>query len=439
MALTIVIPKETLTGEKRVAATPETVKKITALGAKVKVESDAGKAANYLDDAYKDAGATLVKDRASLLKDADILLTVRLGSLDKETLSKKLLVIGIADANDNTALIHKAAKDGATLFGMEFVPRITRAQAMDVLSSQANLAGYKSVLDACEHYGHAFPMMMTAAGTVPPAKVFVMGAGVAGLQAIATAKRLGAVVSATDVRPASKEQVQSLGGTFVAVEDDEFKAAETAGGYAKEMSKEYQKKQADLVAEHIKKMDIVITTALIPGRPAPKLITEDQIKSMKPGSVIVDLAAVQGGNAALTEKGKVITKHDVTIIGHENYPSRLAADASALYARNLLNLLNLIINKEDGKLTIDWNDDIIKGIVLTKDGGVVHPVLAGDAPKAAAPVKKAPAKKPAAKKTTSSSTAKKAPAKKAATAKKATTKKAPAKKAPAKKKTETKS
>jgi len=412
LALTIAIPKESISGEKRVAATPETVKKIIALGATVKVETDAGKDANFLDTAYKDAGASIEKDRASTFKSADIILSVRLGSLDTpKDIAKKTLIICTADINDNAALIAKLNEQSLTVFGMEFVPRITRAQAMDILSSQANLAGYKSVLDACEYYGHAFPMMMTAAGTVPPAKVFVMGAGVAGLQAIATAKRLGAVVSATDVRPAAKEQVESLGGSFVAVEDEEFKAAETAGGYAKEMSKEYQQKQADLVAEHIKKMDIVITTALIPGRPAPKLVTEDHVKSMKPGSVIVDLAAVQGGNCAVTTKGKVITKHDVTIIGHENFPSRLAADASSLYSRNLLNLLNLIINKEDGALAIDWEDDIIKGIALTKEGVITHPALEAISEKAKeTKPKKAAPKKTAAKSKKAAETKEETPA-----------------------------
>ena len=255
---------------------------------------------------------------------------------------------------------------------MELVPRITRAQSMDVLSSQSNLAGYKSVLDACEHYGRALPMMMTAAGTIPPAKVFIMGAGVAGLQAIATAKRLGAVVTATDVRPAAKEQVESLGGSFVAVEDDEFKEAETAGGYAKEMSKEYQAKQAKLVEEHIAKQDIVITTALIPGRPAPKLITEAMVKSMKTGSVIVDLAVENGGNCESSKLGEVVEKHGVKIIGHRNVPGRLAADASNLYARNLLNFVTTLVNKETGKLEINWEDDIVKGVALTKDGKVVH-------------------------------------------------------------------
>ncbi|MEM9468926.1 MAG: NAD(P) transhydrogenase subunit alpha, partial [Pseudomonadota bacterium] len=301
-----------------------------------------------------------------------------------------------------------------TLLSMELVPRITRAQSMDVLSSQSNLAGYKSVLDGAEHYGRAFPMMMTAAGTIAPAKVFIMGAGVAGLQAIATAKRLGAVVSATDVRPAAKEQVQSLGANFVAVEDDEFKKAETAGGYAKEMSAAYKKKQAKLIEETIAKQDIVITTALIPGRPAPKLVTEAMVKSMKPGSVIVDMAVDMGGNCELSEAGQAVQKHGVTIVGHHNVPSRLPTDASSLYAKNVLNLLNLIIDKDKGELAIDFEDEIIKGMALTHGGQIIHPQFGGSK---SAPAKKTPAKKAAAKKSTKSSVKK-------TSAKKTTTKKA---------------
>lgn len=379
MPLTIAVLKETYAGEKRVAASPETVKKLTALGAKLKIESGAGLTSSVTDTMFSDAGATICKDAAETLKGANIILKVQaVDAAEAATFPAGALLIAQINPYQNAGVLQALAKGKIDAFAMELVPRITRAQAMDVLSSQSNLAGYKAVLDACEHYGRALPMMMTAAGTVPPAKVFIMGAGVAGLQAIATAKRLGAVVSATDVRPASKEQVQSLGGTFVAVEDDEFKAAETSGGYAKEMSPEYKAKQAALVSEHIKKMDIVITTALIPGRPAPKLITADHIKSMKQGSVIVDLAAVQGGNTELTEPGKVVSKHGVTIIGHENVPARLAADTSALYSKNLLNLLNLIIEKESGALKIDWNDDIIKGIALTRDGKIIHPNFAAE-------------------------------------------------------------
>jgi H+-translocating NAD(P) transhydrogenase subunit alpha len=291
-------------------------------------------------------------------------------------LPKGSLLIGILSPYKNEALIGGLAQAGVNAFAMELMPRITRAQAMDVLSSQSNLAGYKSVLDAAEHFTRGFPMMMTAAGTVPPARVLVMGAGVAGLQAIATARRLGAIVSATDVRPAAKEQVASLGATFVAVEDEEFKQAETKGGYAKEMSPEYKAKQQKLTEETIAKQDIVITTALIPGRPAPKLITEAMVKSMKPGSVIVDLAVEAGGNCELSEAGKVVKKHGVTLVGHKNVPSRIATDASALYAKNILNLLNLLIDKEK-KLSIKWDDDIIKGIALTRDGAAIHPQFGG--------------------------------------------------------------
>ncbi len=383
MALTIAIAKETADYEKRVAATPETVKKLIALGAAVIVEKNAGAASSYPDSAYEQAGATIAADRAGAVAAADIVLKVQVALEDLDGLKKGAVLAGLYAPYQNADLLKAAANKGITAFSMELVPRITRAQAMDVLSSQSNLAGYKAVLDAAEQFGRAFPMMMTAAGTIAPARVFVMGAGVAGLQAIATAKRLGAVVSATDVRPASKEQVESLGGTFVAVQDEEFKAAETAGGYAKEMSAEYKAKQAALVEETIAKQDIVITTALIPGRPAPKLITEKMVSSMKPGSVIVDLAVESGGNCELSEAGKVVAKDGVMIVGHKNVPSRLATDASALYARNLLNLLGLVIDKESKSLVINWDDDVIKGITLTKDGAIVHPNFAPKSAEAA--------------------------------------------------------
>lgn len=401
MSLKIAIPKETAENEKRVAISPDVIKKLSDAGCSIIVESGAGDASDLPDETLKKAGATIKKDYQVTVKGADIVLKVQ--APDKNelvALSKGQLLIAMLSPFSNDKILNDCAKAGIDTFSMEFVPRISRAQSMDVLSSQSNLAGYKSVLDAAEHYAHAFPMMMTAAGTVPPAKVFVMGAGVAGLQAIATAKRLGAVVSSTDVRPAAKEQVQSLGGTFIAVEDDEFKEAETAGGYAKEMSAKYKEKQAALVEGHIAKQDIVITTALIPGRPAPKLITEDMVKSMKPGSVIVDLAVETGGNCALSEAGKVVQKHGVTMVGHLNVPSRLAADASMLYAKNLFNLLNLMINKENGKLAIDWEDEIIKGIAMTKDGKVIHPNFTKE-------TKKPAAKKTAAKKTTKSSSTEK--------------------------------
>ena len=378
----IAIPRERRAHETRVAATPETVKKLLALGCEVVVEKGAGAGAAYVDEAYKAAGAAIAKDAKAALTGADVVLKVQrpiVGGTDDEIdlYTMDTILLAIMDpmrAQDDVAAMAKA---GLTAFAMDLMPRITRAQSMDVLSSQSNLAGYKAVLDAATEYGRAMPMMMTAAGTIAPARVLVMGVGVAGLQAIATARRLGAIVSATDVRPAAKEQVESLGGTFVAVEDEEFKQAETAGGYAKEMSDAYKAKQATLTAETIKKQDLVITTALIPGRPAPMLISADMVKSMKPGSVIVDLAVEAGGNCALSQLGKVVVKHGVRIVGHQNVPGRLAADASALYARNLFNLLQLMIDADAEALNIDWDDEIIKGICLTRDGAVVHPALTG--------------------------------------------------------------
>jgi len=342
VALKIAIPKETHAHETRVAASPETVKKLIALGARVAIEAGAGQGADIIDADYKEAGATICKTAAETYKSADIVLKVQAPSdAEIKHIQKATLLVAMLAPYSNPKLIETLAKANINACSMELVPRITRAQSMDVLSSQSNLAGYKSVLDGAEHFGRAFPMMMTAAGTVPPAKVFVMGAGVAGLQAIATARRLGAVVSATDVRPAAKEQVESLGASFVAVENEEFKEAETAGGYAKEMSKDYQKEQQALIEDTIAKQDIVITTALIPGRPAPKLVSEAMVKSMKQGSVIVDLAVEAGGNCAPSEAGKVVKKHGVSIVGHNNVPGRLAANASALYAKNLLNFVSL--------------------------------------------------------------------------------------------------
>lgn len=374
MALTIAILKETAEFEKRVAASPETVKKLTSLGCSVIIETAAGDASALPDKLFSEAGAKIVQTRIDALKAADIVLVVQtLSANDLSNMKKGALLVGMLSPYTNQQLIQKIAEARINAFSMELVPRITRAQSMDVLSSQSNLAGYKAVLDACEYFGRAFPMMMTAAGTVPPAKVFIMGAGVAGLQAIATAKRLGAIVSATDVRPAAKEQVKSLGANFIAVEDEEFKQAETSGGYAKAMSAEYQKKQQDLIEEHIQKQDIVITTALIPGRPAPKLVTQNMVASMKPGSVIVDLAVESGGNCEASDPGKVIVKNGVTLVGHKNVPSRIAGNSSALYAKNLLNLLMLII--KDGALNINWDDDIIKGIAMTRDGALIHPLF----------------------------------------------------------------
>jgi H+-translocating NAD(P) transhydrogenase subunit alpha len=364
------VARESDAAEPRVAATPETVKKLKALGAELAVEPGAGVKSGILDEDYAAAGATV---RAGAVTDADIVLKVRRPSeAELASYNSGALVIAIMDPYGNDAALAAMAKAGITAFAMELMPRITRAQSMDVLSSQANLGGYRAVIDGAAEYGRALPMMMTAAGTVPAAKVFIMGAGVAGLQAIATARRLGAIVTATDVRPAAKEQVESLGAKFVAVEDDEFKQAETAGGYAKEMSKAYQAKQAALVAEHIKKQDIVVTTALIPGRPAPRLISRDMVASMRPGSVIVDLAVERGGNVEGARPGERVERNGVKIIGYSN-PGQLAASASSLYAKNLYAFLEILIDKKAKALAVNWDDDIVKATVLTRNGAVVHP------------------------------------------------------------------
>jgi NAD(P) transhydrogenase subunit alpha len=371
----IAVLKERRFDETRVAATPESVKKLIGLKHTVAIESGAGAAAGIRDEDYTAAGAT-VGSAADVLKGADIVFKVRApDAAELATYPKGAALLGLLEPYAAKAEAAAYAAAGVTAVAMEFVPRITRAQSMDVLSSQANLAGYRAVIEGSQLYGRALPMMMTAAGTVAAAKVFVMGAGVAGLQAIATARRLGGVVSATDVRPAAKEQVASLGAKFIAVEDEEFKAAETAAGYAKPMSPEYQKKQAELVASHIAKQDIVITTALIPGRPAPRLISDTQLQTMKPGSVIVDLAVEQGGNVEGAKAGEVVTTaNGVKILGVANLPGRIAADASALYARNLLALLPLL-TAENAAFGPKWDDEIVKAAVLTKDGAVVHPAL----------------------------------------------------------------
>jgi NAD(P) transhydrogenase subunit alpha len=370
----LAVTKERRAGETRVAATPDAVKKLAALGLSIVVEQGAGLGAAALDADYEAAGAKVAPTAAEALKDADIVLKVR-GPSDEEIAALKpgAIVIGLVNPYQDRALIDALAAKRATLFAMEFVPRITRAQVMDALSSQANLAGYRAVIEAAEAYGRALPMMMTAAGTVAAAKVFVMGAGVAGLQAIATARRLGAVVTATDVRPAAKEQVESLGAKFVAVEDEEFKAAETAAGYAKEMSPAYQAKQAALVAEHIKKQDIVVTTALIPGRPAPRLVSAEHVASMKAGSVLVDLAVEQGGNVAGAKADEIVETGGVKIVGFANLPGRIAAGASALYARNLTAFVGLLV--KDGQVAPDYEDEILKAGLVAKDGAVVHPAL----------------------------------------------------------------
>ncbi|TMK03717.1 MAG: Re/Si-specific NAD(P)(+) transhydrogenase subunit alpha [Alphaproteobacteria bacterium] len=375
----IAVAREIDASENRVAATPETVKKMKGLGADVAVEPNAGRKSGIPDAEFVAAGATVTNEA---VKHADVVLKVRRPAASELARYKKgALVIAMMDPYGEDAALKAMADAGIIAFAMELLPRITRAQVMDVLSSQANLAGYRAVIDAAAEYGRAFPMMMTAAGTVPAAKVFVMGAGVAGLQAIATARRLGAIVTATDVRPAAKEQVESLGAKFIAVEDEEFKQAETAGGYAKEMSKEYQAKQAELVASHIAKQDIVITTALIPGRPAPRLISSDMVACMRPGAVIVDLAVERGGNCELAKAGEVVESSGVKIVGHHNVPSRIAASASSLYAKNVFAFLDILVDKNAKALAINWDDEIIKATVLTRDGAVVHPNFA---PKSAA-------------------------------------------------------
>ncbi|WP_422013017.1 Re/Si-specific NAD(P)(+) transhydrogenase subunit alpha [Reyranella sp.] len=377
----IAVIKERRPHETRVAATPETVKKLKALGAEVTIEAGAGTVAAYTDQAYSEAGAMIVPDAASALAAGDIVFKIQRPMTAEEGLDELGLLrqgqtlMAPLGALTNKELVQALASRGVTSFALELIPRITRAQSMDILSSQANLAGYKAVLVAANNYGRIFPQMMTPGGTLAPSRSFIMGVGVAGLQAIATARRLGSVVTATDVRPATKEQVQSLGAKFVAVEDEEFKAAETAGGYAKQMSAEYQAKQAALVADHIKLQDIVITTALIPGRKAPVLVTEEMVKTMKPGSVIVDMAVEQGGNCPLSEFGTVVEKYGVKIVGPANLPGELATDASALFSRNLLNFITPMVDKETKALTINLDDEVVKGTLVTRDGQIVHPSL----------------------------------------------------------------
>ena len=373
----LAVTRERHPDETRVALTPDTAKKLISQGFTVTVETGAGETASVPDADYAAAGASIAPDMAAALAGADILLKVRAPSEDEiAALKPGAIVVGLLDPHQEKASLDALARSGASAFAMEFVPRITRAQVMDALSSQANLAGYRAVIEAAAAYGRAMPMMMTAAGTVAPAKVFVMGAGVAGLQAVATARRLGAVVTATDVRPAAKEQVESLGAKFVAVEDEEFKAAETAAGYAKEMSAEYRAKQAALVSDHIRKQDIVITTALIPGRPAPRLVSAEQVASMRPGAVIVDLAVEQGGNVEGAKPGETVEAGGVRIVGIANLPGRIAADASALYARNLAAFLGLLIDKE-GALVAGGEDEILKASLVTGGGAIVHPALKG--------------------------------------------------------------
>ena len=376
------IIKERRPGELRVAITPDTVKKYIAMGLSVFIESKAGLTAAITDQSYKDSGANIVKTSREALEKADIVLKVQKpiipenqgnSGLDEVALMKDgAVLICLMEPHQSQELIEALANKNITAFSMELLPRITRAQTMDTLSSQSNLAGYKAVLEAAHAFGRAFPMMMTAAGTVPPAKCLVMGAGVAGLQAIATARRLGAVVSASDVRPAAKENVESLGASFVAVQDEEFKQAETVAGYAKEMSDEYKAKQSELIASTVAKQDIVICTALIPGRPAPVLVSEDMIKTMKPGSVLIDLAVEQGGNCPLSKADKTIVKNGVSIIGQTNMASKVPIDASVLFAKNLLNFVTPMINEDEKRLGIDIDDEIVRGSMITQNGEVLQ-------------------------------------------------------------------
>jgi len=373
----ISVPKERRPHERRVAASPDTVKRLVGMGLELVVESGAGAGASYTDAAYEAAGASIARDAAAALGAGDIVLKVQRPSAEElRAMRRGAVLVGMLAPLQHPEDVALYAGAGVTSFAMELVPRITRAQAMDVLSSQANLAGYRIVLDAATAFGRAFPMMMTAAGTVPPARVLVMGAGVAGLQAIATARRLGAIVSATDVRLAAKEQVESLGATFLVVDLEAMKAMETAGGYAKEMGADFARRQREHVSEALKKIDIVVCTALVPGRRAPVLITREMMAMMKPGSVVADLAVEQGGNVEGSVPGEtVVTPGGVSILGPINVPSSIAVDASALYARNLLAFLGLIVDKEK-QLKIDATDEIVKATLLTRDGAVVHPQFA---------------------------------------------------------------
>jgi len=374
----IAVIKERGPWETRVAATPDSVKKLAALGLDVHVESGAGARSRFSDEAYREAGASIGSEDP-VLDAADVVLVVE--RPPREVVARMpagaMLVGQLAPHRDRGDIEHFAER-GINAFALELMPRISRAQSMDVLSSQSNLAGYKAVVDAAAEFERAMPMMMTAAGTVPPARVMVLGAGVAGLQAIATARRLGAIVSATDVRPVAKEQVESLGATFVMVEDEDNAEAETAGGYAREMSEDYKRRQAELVAKTLEKQDIVVCTALIPGRPAPRLVTRAMVESMRPGSIIVDLAVEQGGNCELSEAGEIVDHGGVRIIGHHNVPGRVPVDASAMYARNLVNFLSPFVDSESGNIVIDWDDELVTGTALTRDGAVVHPLLVGD-------------------------------------------------------------
>ena len=372
----VAIPKERYAGETRVAVSPDVVRKLIGIGFEVTVESTAGVASNFPDMAFTEAGARIARTATGTLKGADVIMKVRapiVSGKDAELpmYPKKAFLLAHLGVLDDPSVAEACAEAGLTAFAMELMPRISRAQSMDVLSSQSNLAGYRAVIEAGNHFNRAYPMMMTAAGTVPPAKVFIMGVGVAGLQAIATARRLGAVVTATDVRPATREQVASLGGKFLEIDAKMEKDAQTEGGYAKEMPPTYLEKQKAVVAEHIRKQDIVITTALVPGRPAPRLVSKEMVSTMKPGSVIVDLAAEAGGNCALTRRGEVVEADGVRIIGHNNWPALIAEDASGLFARNLFNFLSPHVDQASGTLAPDWEDETVVGTLVSRDGKVV--------------------------------------------------------------------
>ena len=377
------VPKEIVPGETRIAASPDSIRKFAALGVEVLVESGAGVGAQMSDEVLAEAGAHIVVDAKTVYGDADLVTKVRAPLCDGNAadelsfLNSDTVLVGLLAPLQQREQVDRYASHGVTSFAMELIPRISRAQSMDALSSQSNIAGYKAVIDAADHFGRILPMMMTAAGTVAPARVVVLGAGVAGLQAIATAKRLGGLVSAFDVRPAVKEQVESLGAKFISVDADAGDA-ETAGGYAREMGDLYKARQAALIHETLTKQDICITTAQIPGKPAPELITEAMVKDMKPGSVIVDLAVESGGNCALSAYDQVVVRHGVTIIGHANYPARVPVDTSTLYARNLFNFIQPMVNQESHALDIDWEDEVVRGALLTKGGEVVNPVLKGE-------------------------------------------------------------
>ena len=377
------VPKEIVPGETRIAASPDSIRKFTALGVEVLVESGAGAGAQMSDEVLAEAGAHIVVDAKTVYGDAELVTKVRAPLCDGNAadelslLNSDAVLVGLLAPLQQREQVDRYASHGVTSFAMELIPRISRAQSMDALSSQSNIAGYKAVIDAADHFGRILPMMMTAAGTVAPARVVVLGAGVAGLQAIATAKRLGGLVSAFDVRPAVKEQVESLGAKFISVDADAGDA-ETAGGYAREMGDLYKARQAALIHETLAKQDICITTAQIPGKPAPELITEAMVKDMRPGSVIVDLAVESGGNCALSAYDQVVVRHGVTIIGHANYPARVPVDTSTLYARNLFNFIKPMVNQESRSLEIDWEDEVIRGALLTRDGAVVNPALEGE-------------------------------------------------------------